>query len=706
MIIIGDWQLEPDTCELIRGEQSLKIPARSMDVLVYFAKNRGRAVTPDELIEKFWRSSTTTDHAVHKIVAALRRALGDSAKNPSYIKTLPKRGYILIASVVMEDCVEKNEASDPPATSSEEDANSRETHSTVSRPAVRRRLTSLLATAALVTFAAGALFAWQDRSVPTLANPTNRIVLIDSQDLSHLNPSQRDQVRAFNDSLKTRVADLPDVEIMVPGPAGTREASRPDQSGAQHALSTTAYSAEGHLHVFVNLVRSKDGVNLYSERFRLDSGLDSLSQQDAINAVVNSVGVLLDEFEYQRMLALGTQNPLAYEHFRKARFYGNQYNHRDWQTAIEQYEFALEEDPQFVNAYLGLAKSAHHMAIYSRDARVDELGRKVLDLRRRLSIAVPDSPALETLKSIRMSLEGNNHFQREKEYREQILAGNAPGHIYSSYALLLIGARLYQEGEQFLALAQKSPVNAISINEAWNFTTQVLPPDKLAEVKTAQLLDHPSHIGILGTAVSSLAFLGELEKAQRFYQRQKELDQDGVRAHLSEVILAYSSGDITASQFLAAGSLKLGSHAASELLDAAMLNDPDLAFNNGVLSFMLGDVAAGANYWSNLTRIDKRKLLTRLHALEMFFPDWVLQESAYADLLEAQDVGKSWQRRLMEGVVQMSEITGIDLDPQSRAAYENNEFMRHNNAWRAVSPKSRDSRSAERESRSAEQHKA
>ncbi|MCW8195937.1 hypothetical protein F6455_14170 [Proteobacteria bacterium 005FR1] len=708
MIIIGDWQVEPDTCELVRGEQSLKIPARSMDVLVYFAKNRGRAVTPDELIEKFWRSSSTTDHAVHKIVAALRRALGDSAQKPSYIKTLPKRGYILIADVAIaapvEQGIEAEEAaSDATVPVQQQVSDTPPRQPEVSRPGAHRGLTSFIAIAALVTLTIGALLMEHRDSARPPADLPKRIALTNPQGLSQLDPSQRHQISAFIDSLKTRIADLPDVDVMAPALADTSEA---EASQAQHALSTTAYSTDGHLHVFVNLVRIKDGLNLYSERFRLTAGFDSLSQQAAVDAVVNSLGVLLDEVEYQRMLELGTQNALAYKHFREARFYGNQYNHRDWQTALEQYQFALEKDPQFVNAYLGLAKTAHHMAIYSRDARVDALSRTVLDLSRRLSIAAPDSPTLETLKSIRMSLEGNNHFQQEREYRQQILDGNASGHVYANYALLLIGARLYTEAEQFLALAQQSPVKAISINEAWNFTTQVLPPDKLAEVKTAQLLDHPSHIGILGTAVSSLAFLGEFEKAKRFYQRQKELDQDGVRAHLSEVILAYSSGEITSTQFRAAGSPSPIQGGASELLNPKVLNDPDLAFNNGVLSFMMGDLQSGVNYWRNLTRIDKRKLLTRLHAIEIFFPAWVLQEEAYTNLLEQQDVGKSWQRRLMEGVLEMSDVTGIELDPQSRTAYEKDKFMQHNNAWRAASSKPHESRSAEREGRAMKKHQA
>lgn len=242
-----------------------------------------------------------------------------------------------------------------------------------------------------------------------------------------------------------------------------------------------------------------------------------------------------------------------------------------------------------------------------------------------------------------------------------------------------------QASSRFLELAQNNHLHAISPNEAWNFKTQVLTPRELAEVKSIQLFDRPSHIGILGTAISTFAFLGELDKAKGYYRHQVEMDEDGVRAHLSQVILAVASGQITRSSFLEAGDHGGRFPLASdydELLHPDNPNDPDLGFNNGVLSLILDDLDTAGHYWGKLTRIDKHKLVTRLHALELFLPDSVLQDPAYAALLERLDVGRSWQRKLMEGVTQMSDITGVALHTKSRSAYDSDAFMSRNNLWR------------------------
>ena len=100
-IKIGDWEASLTTCTLIQGGTEVKVTPRSMDVLHYLAEQAGAVVGHEELLNRFWQGSFPSDHAVHKAIAELRSALGDDAHNPTYIRTIPKRGYSLIAEVVM-----------------------------------------------------------------------------------------------------------------------------------------------------------------------------------------------------------------------------------------------------------------------------------------------------------------------------------------------------------------------------------------------------------------------------------------------------------------------------------------------------------------------------------------------------------------------------------------------------------------------------
>lgn len=75
------------------------LTARSFDLLVALVEGRGRVLTKDELLETVWTDSVVEEANLTVGVYALRRALGDSATEPRYIETIPKRGYRFIADV-------------------------------------------------------------------------------------------------------------------------------------------------------------------------------------------------------------------------------------------------------------------------------------------------------------------------------------------------------------------------------------------------------------------------------------------------------------------------------------------------------------------------------------------------------------------------------------------------------------------------------
>ena len=109
MIRIGDWQVDPQTCTLSRQNETRKISPRAMDVLVHLSKNAGAVVSAEDLLQNYWPSRAASDHAVHKVLAALRQALGDSTNSPKYIKTYPKRGYAIIAEVEVDQAKQLQE---------------------------------------------------------------------------------------------------------------------------------------------------------------------------------------------------------------------------------------------------------------------------------------------------------------------------------------------------------------------------------------------------------------------------------------------------------------------------------------------------------------------------------------------------------------------------------------------------------------------
>ena len=96
---IGDWLVNPLSGDLSRGEERVRLEARTMRLLLCLAERPGEVVSIDTLLSQVWSGVVVTPDSVYQAVAGLRRLLGDDAKQPAYIVTVPRLGYRLVAPV-------------------------------------------------------------------------------------------------------------------------------------------------------------------------------------------------------------------------------------------------------------------------------------------------------------------------------------------------------------------------------------------------------------------------------------------------------------------------------------------------------------------------------------------------------------------------------------------------------------------------------
>ncbi len=99
----GDWLVRPASLVLQRGDQTVPLEPRLMQVLVLLCSAPGQVFSADELLQRCWDDAELGDNPVHKCLALLRKALGDSASSPRYIRTLRRQGYCTVAAVEVLD---------------------------------------------------------------------------------------------------------------------------------------------------------------------------------------------------------------------------------------------------------------------------------------------------------------------------------------------------------------------------------------------------------------------------------------------------------------------------------------------------------------------------------------------------------------------------------------------------------------------------
>ena len=98
-IEFGVFDLDLETPELHRRGRGVNLSPKPFQVLALLAGSPGRLLTREAIRKELWDSDTFVDfeHALNFCIREVRAALGDSAKKPRYVETLPRRGYRFIA---------------------------------------------------------------------------------------------------------------------------------------------------------------------------------------------------------------------------------------------------------------------------------------------------------------------------------------------------------------------------------------------------------------------------------------------------------------------------------------------------------------------------------------------------------------------------------------------------------------------------------
>ncbi len=106
---IGEHTITRQTNLISKGEKSVKVSPLAIDVLLFLAEKPGVVISQEILLQRFWNAETATENALYKVIAELRKAMGDQSR--TIIKTVPKRGYCLLAEIeIPQEKIRHNQA--------------------------------------------------------------------------------------------------------------------------------------------------------------------------------------------------------------------------------------------------------------------------------------------------------------------------------------------------------------------------------------------------------------------------------------------------------------------------------------------------------------------------------------------------------------------------------------------------------------------
>jgi DNA-binding winged helix-turn-helix (wHTH) protein len=90
---LGDYTLDADTRQLLRGDREVHLSPKAFDLLSALVEARPKALSKARLHERLWPSTFVSDANLAVLIGEVRRALGDEADAPRFIRTVHRFGY-------------------------------------------------------------------------------------------------------------------------------------------------------------------------------------------------------------------------------------------------------------------------------------------------------------------------------------------------------------------------------------------------------------------------------------------------------------------------------------------------------------------------------------------------------------------------------------------------------------------------------------
>jgi DNA-binding winged helix-turn-helix (wHTH) protein/TolB-like protein/Tfp pilus assembly protein PilF len=364
----GEFELDLDAQRLRLRDEPVRLERRPLDLLVLLVSRHGRMVTREEIIAALWPAGIIIDFesGLNTLVRKVRNALGDSSDHPTFIETVPGRGYRFVAPVV---AVTERESA------TEQSAELRTTSRLKSRPVAALLFLLLAAGAAIFVWQAGYIKPAQivdlHREAPSIGRSESETPRVDlsAQTLAvlPLRASAEDEAgillaQSVTELIRDRLASLEGLTVVASS----------STSGLADSHSNVRSLGE-RLHARFLL---KGDTDQTGERLRLDVQLMDAQSDDqvwsaAFDRPLTEVAAIREEISQQiagvlhipvdpaaSSALVETSISLdAYQLYIRGQQLMANATMTDTERAVELFRRATILDPRFARAYLGLGQA-------------------------------------------------------------------------------------------------------------------------------------------------------------------------------------------------------------------------------------------------------------------------------------------------------------------------------------------------------------
>jgi TolB-like protein/Flp pilus assembly protein TadD len=297
----ADFEVDLRAGELRRDGVKIHLQEQPFQVLTVLLEQTGEVVSREELRHRLWPCDTFVDfdNSLNTAINKIREALGDSAEDPHFVETLPRRGYRFIAPVFGRVLKARSKTIDSLAVLPLVNATRLEETEYFSDGVTETIIASLAQLPRMRVMARSTVFRYKGREI----NP-----------------------QAVGRELNVRAV-----------------------------ITGRVLKRGGQISLGIELVDAEDGAQLWSASYNRALA-DIFAVQDQIaTEISDKLRLQLTGKQRRQLTKRHTQNTEAYQLYLKGRFHLARRTEESFKKSLEYFQQAVEHDSDYALAYAGMA---------------------------------------------------------------------------------------------------------------------------------------------------------------------------------------------------------------------------------------------------------------------------------------------------------------------------------------------------------------
>jgi TolB-like protein/DNA-binding winged helix-turn-helix (wHTH) protein/Flp pilus assembly protein TadD len=361
VIRFATFEVDLRSGELRKAGLKLKLAGQPFQVLVILLERPGEVVTREELQKRLWPDTfVDVDHNLNTAINKIREVLGDSAENPRFVETIPRRGYRFVGAM-------QQFPSSGPAGLADVGSS---TIGSVTPKALRAwRSRAGLGIAAIALMVLLASTSWLSRKAGRGGETIDSVAVLPFVNAS-ADPNAEYLSDGITESLINSLSQLPNLKVKSRDSVFRYKGkeTEPQTIGRQlgvRAVFEGRITQHGDaLAISAELIDTQNDNHIWGQQYNRKIRDIFMLQEEIAKEMTAALRLRLTGEDAKRLARSYTANTEAYQDYLRGRYFWNKRSENGLNKSVEYFQKAIAKDPKYALAYSGLSDCYILLPVY------------------------------------------------------------------------------------------------------------------------------------------------------------------------------------------------------------------------------------------------------------------------------------------------------------------------------------------------------